>query len=61
MYYEGDDIKVGKMGGTCNVLERRKNAYRILAGKPEVNRLLGKLLILRWSFRKLSMRLIVFL
>jgi hypothetical protein len=31
-------MKVDEMCGTCNIHGINKNAYKILAGKPEVNR-----------------------
>jgi hypothetical protein len=31
-----------EMGRTCSKHEEKKNAYRILVGKPEVNKPLGK-------------------
>jgi hypothetical protein len=33
---------VDKMDETCNMHERRKNAYKIVAGKPDANRQLGR-------------------
>jgi hypothetical protein len=39
----GDQIKKNEMGGTCSTYEReRRDAYRVLVGKPEGKRALGR-------------------
>ena len=45
------------MGRTCIMYGERKGVYRVLVGKPEGKRLLGRprrrgRIILRWIFRK---------
>jgi hypothetical protein len=43
-YYLGDQIKKNEMGGACNMYVGRemRRSYRILVGKPEGTRPLGK-------------------
>jgi hypothetical protein len=45
------------MGGTCSTYRERRDVYRVLVGKPEGKRPLGRpdvdgRVILRWIFRK---------
>jgi hypothetical protein len=40
--YSGDEIKVDEMGGTCGTCGGDENAYRVLVGKPEGKRPLGR-------------------
>jgi len=47
------------MGGECSTYGGRRGAYRVLLGKPEGKRPLGRprlsgRIILRWIFRKLD-------
>jgi len=37
-YYSGDQIKTYEMGGARSTMGERRDAYRILIGKPEGNR-----------------------
>ena len=39
------------MDGACSKYGEQKNTYRVLVGKPEGKRALGRI-ILRWNFRK---------
>ena len=41
--YSGDQIKKTGMSRACNVCGEEKDAYRVLVGKPEERRPLGKL------------------
>ena len=45
------------MGGACSAYGERRGVYRVLVGKPEVKRPLGRpgvytRIILKWIFRK---------
>jgi hypothetical protein len=40
-YYSGDQIKMTEMGGACSTYERR-GSYRVLVGKVEGERALGR-------------------
>jgi len=40
--YVGDQIKEDKMVGACGMYGREKNVYRVLVGKPEGKRTLGR-------------------
>jgi hypothetical protein len=35
-YYD-DQIEKNEMGGTCSIMGLRREAYRVLVGKPEGN------------------------
>jgi hypothetical protein len=37
-----DEVKDGEMGEACSTHGEKRNAYRILVGKPEGNRPLGR-------------------
>jgi hypothetical protein len=41
-YYSGDQIEKNEMGGTCRAYGERRDAHRVLAGKPEGKRPLGR-------------------
>jgi hypothetical protein len=50
-------IKNDKMGGACRYMAVMRNAYKILVGKPEENRPIGRRwcrwrIILKWTFGK---------
>jgi hypothetical protein len=54
LYSSPNIMKVGKMGEACSTYEGDDNAYKILVGKPEGKRPLGRLtgidgrMILKW-------------
>ena len=53
----GDKIEKNELGRACSAYCRMKGIYRVLMGKPEGKRPLGRLrlrweIILRWIFRK---------
>jgi hypothetical protein len=37
-----DKIEKGEIGGACSTIGERRAAYRVLFGKPEGKRLLGR-------------------
>ena len=41
-YYSGDKIEKNEIGRACSAYGERRGVYRILVGKPEVKRLLGR-------------------
>jgi hypothetical protein len=41
-YFLGDQIKINEMGGECGRYGGEDGAYRVLAGKPEEKRTLGR-------------------
>jgi len=41
-YCSGDTIEKNKMGGTCSVNGERRGVKRVLVGKPEGKRSLGR-------------------
>jgi len=41
-YYTGDKLKTNETGGACSMYGREKGAYRILVGKSERKRPLGR-------------------
>jgi hypothetical protein len=41
-YYWGDQIKKSEMGGACGAYGERRGACRVLMGKPEGMRKLGR-------------------
>jgi hypothetical protein len=41
-YNYNDEVKEDEMGRTCSTYGERRNAYRILVGKPEGKRTLGR-------------------
>ena len=41
-YYSGDQIENNYMGGTCNAWGERRGVYRVLMGKHEGKRPLGR-------------------
>ena len=41
-YCSGDKIENDEMGGTCSTYEERRGVYRVLVGKPEGKRPLGR-------------------
>ena len=41
-YCSGDKIEKNEMGGACSVYRRRRGVYRVLVGKPEGKRPLGR-------------------
>jgi hypothetical protein len=41
-YYTGDQIKKNEMGWASGMYGTQRGAYRVLVGRPEVNRLLGR-------------------
>jgi hypothetical protein len=41
-YFSGDKIVKNEMGGSCNTYGERRDIYRILLGKPEGKRPLGR-------------------
>jgi hypothetical protein len=41
-YDENDQVKDDDMGRTCSTNGERRNAYRILVGKPQGKRQLGR-------------------
>jgi hypothetical protein len=46
-YCSGDKIEENEMGGACSVYGERRDACRVLVGKPEGKRPLGRL-VHRW-------------
>jgi hypothetical protein len=42
IFHSGDQAKKTKMGRICNTYGERKAAYRVLMGKPEGRRPLGR-------------------
>ena len=42
-YYSGDQIEKNEMGGACSAYGDRRGVYRVLVGKPEGKRPLGRL------------------
>jgi hypothetical protein len=57
-YNRNDQAKDDEMGRACSTHREKRNAYRILMGKPEGKRLLGRLkdvdgrIILRWILER---------
>jgi hypothetical protein len=47
-YYSSDQIEKKDMGGACSTTGERRGLYRVLMGKPEEKRPLGRLR-LRWE------------
>jgi hypothetical protein len=41
-YCVGDKIKKNEMGGVCSTYGARRGVYRVLVGKPEGKRTLGR-------------------
>jgi len=41
-YFSGDKIEKNAMGGTCSTAVDRRGVYRVLVGKPERKRPLGR-------------------
>ena len=41
-YFSGDKIEKNEMGGACNAYGDRRGIYRVLVGKPEGKRPLGR-------------------
>ena len=41
-YYSGDQLEKNEMGGRCSAYGGEKGAYRVLVGKPEGKRVLGR-------------------
>ena len=41
-YFSGDQIEKSEMGGACNAYKARGGVYRVLVGKPEGKRPLGR-------------------
>jgi hypothetical protein len=48
LYCSNDQVKEDDMGRACSTLGARRNAYKILVGKPEGKRPLGRP-ICRWN------------
>jgi hypothetical protein len=42
-HLKNDQVKDGEMGRACRPNGRKRNTYRLLVGKPEGERLLGRL------------------
>jgi hypothetical protein len=42
IYDQGDEIKEDEMGWACDAGGEKRNAYRVLVGKPEGTQLLGR-------------------
>jgi hypothetical protein len=42
-YYSGNQIEKNEMGGACSTYGEKRDAYRILVGRPERRRPLGRL------------------
>jgi hypothetical protein len=40
------------MGGTCSTNREKRNVYRLLEGKPEVDQDVGGCIILRWNLER---------
>jgi hypothetical protein len=41
-YYSGNQIEKNEMGGACSTMGEKSGAYRILVGRPEGRRSLGR-------------------
>ena len=41
-YYLGDQIEKNEMGGACSTYGETRGKYRVLVGKPEEKRPLGR-------------------
>ena len=41
-YCSGDKIEKNEMGGACSAYGERRGVYKVLVGKPEVKRPLGR-------------------
>jgi hypothetical protein len=41
-YRSGDEIENAEMGGACSAYGERKGVYKVLVGKPEGKRPLGR-------------------
>jgi hypothetical protein len=55
--FSGNKIEKNEMGGACSAYGRKERHYRVLVGKPEGRRPLGRArrrwgITFRWIFRK---------
>ena len=48
-HFSGDTIEKNEMGGTCSSYGEKRDVYRVLVGKPEGKRPLGRIR-LRWDY-----------
>jgi hypothetical protein len=51
-YNLNDEVKANVMGRACITKGEKRNLYRILVGKPEGKRLLGRLRRSGWTILK---------
>ena len=54
--YSGDQIKKNEMGGACSSDGKERDGYRVLVGKPEERRPLGRLGHIREDDIKMDLR-----
>jgi hypothetical protein len=41
-YYKGDEVKGSKIGGTCSIYGEVRNAYKVMVGRLEGRKPLGR-------------------